>query len=77
MLIEIESYLGDTLVFGKVRSIGQLKYRMMAVLNDTPTEDFTAIFCARYKFEILPYNPGAQVDYRMDLDTCKVYKPNY
>lgn len=69
MIVEVEHYLGDTLLSGKVRSVGQLKYRVRSVLRDTHPDDFVRIFCARYGFEILPELPEMQVDYCIDLDT--------
>ena len=77
MLIRIESFYGDSLLSGKVSSIGQLKYRMMAVLADCSTCDFVSVFCARYGYNIYPYDKSIQVDYVIDLDIYKVYKPVY
>lgn len=74
MIIEVESYFGDTLLSGKVRSIGQLKYRVLQTLADTPAEDFISVFCARYQYEPLPYSVTMDADYRIDLDTCQVFK---
>lgn len=77
MLIQIESFLGDALLSGKVSSIGQLKHRMMMVLADCDTCDFIAIFCARYGYDIYLYDENIQVDYVIDIDIYKVYKPVY
>lgn len=76
-IIDIEHFLGDTLIIGKVSTVGQLKSRMMATLQDINAEDFIAVFCARYNFEIIPYDQTIQVDYVIDLDIRRVYEPSY
>ncbi|OCG41967.1 MULTISPECIES: hypothetical protein [unclassified Gilliamella] len=75
MIIEIESFYGNTLISGKASSIGQLKSRMMKVLNDVGSENFTHIFCFRYGYQIYPYNKNIAVDYVIDLDIYHVYQP--
>ncbi|GKX53385.1 hypothetical protein [Budvicia aquatica] len=77
MLIEIESLNGDILLSGKVSSVGQLKQRMMDVLDEVGSNDFVAIFCARYGYDIYPYDHNIKVDYIIDLDVHRVYKPAY
>ncbi|MGL5434557.1 MAG: hypothetical protein ACRDBO_04050 [Lachnospiraceae bacterium] len=74
MLIRIEYYFGDMLLSGKVRSAGQLKYRMQQTLADTPIEDFIPVFCSRYHYEILPHDKDVKVDYTIDLDTLIVFE---
>lgn len=77
MLIEIESFYGDSLLSGKVSSIEQLKYQVMTVLADCDIRNFISVFCARYSYDIYPYDESIQVDYVVDLDTYSVYKPVY
>lgn len=77
MLIEIESFYGDSLLSGKVSSIEQLKYQVMTVLADCDIQNFISVFCARYSYDIYPYDESIQVDYVVDLDTYSVYKPVY
>ena len=77
MLIKIESFYGDSLFSGKVSSIGQLKHRVMTVVADCDIQDFISVFCARYSYDIYPYDESIQVDYVIDLDTYLVYKPVY
>ncbi|MCX8674147.1 hypothetical protein J3U16_02455 [Gilliamella sp. B3023] len=77
MLIKIESFYGDSLLSGLVSSVAQLKHRVMAVLADCDLGDFISIFCARYGYYIYPYDERIQVDYVVDLDIYKVYKPIY
>lgn len=86
MLVGVEHYCKDFLLHGKVRSIGQLKYRVRQVLKDTERHDFAYVFCARYNFDMLPYqymrydiwpDKSIAVDYLIDLDTIapRIIKP--
>lgn len=77
MLIEIESINGDVLLSGKRSSAEQLKYRMMKVLNEVSEDDFVSVFSVRYGYNIYPHDENIQVDYVIDLDIHKVYKPTY
>lgn len=77
MLIKIESFYGNSLLSGKVSSIGQLKYQVMTVVADCDIQDFISVFCARYSYDIFLYDENIQVDYVVDLDTYLVYKPVY
>ena len=38
-------------------------------------KDFLSVFCMRYDYEKLPFDPYMRVDYVVDLDTNWVYKP--
>lgn len=73
MIIKIESYLGDTLISGKVSSIGQVRSRMHLILEEVNERDFVAVYCARYKFDIIPYDDSIITDICIDLDTHKVF----
>ncbi len=44
MIIEIESYYGNTLISGKARNISQLKNRIMKIINDFGTDNFRLLF---------------------------------
>ena len=72
-IVDIESYWGDALIWGKASSAGQLKYRMMSVLKEVEAWDFVSVFCARYHFKQLLYDSNIEVDYRIDLDTYLVF----
>ncbi|WP_267339640.1 MULTISPECIES: hypothetical protein [unclassified Gilliamella] len=50
---------------------------MMTVVADCDIQDFMSVFCARYIYDIYPYDESIQVDYVVDLDTYSVYKPVY
>ena len=77
MIIEIESYYGNTLISGKVRNIGQLKNRMMKIINEVGADNFVDFFCIQFGFNVYPYDEHIIVDYVIDLDTYQVYKPIY
>ena len=77
MVIEIESYSGNVFIFGKAASIGQLKNRMANILEQAGEKSFVSIFCARYSFDVLPYDERIEPDFCIDLDTHKVFKPQY
>lgn len=49
----------------------------MAVLADCDACDFVSVFCARYGYDISPYDESIQLDYVVDIDIYKVYKPVY
>lgn len=75
MIIEIEAYFGDYYLFGGSMSFLELEKRTSHILNKVTECDFVSIFCARYHFEQLDSYHGF-VDYVIDLDTHKVYKPH-
>lgn len=77
MIIEVESYYGNTLISGKVRNIGQLKNRMMKIIKEFGTENFVDFFYIQFGFNVYPYDEYIIVDYVIDLDTYQVYKPTY
>ena len=77
MIIEIESYFGNKIVSGKVRSLRELRRCVKDVLKESNHEDFTSIFCARYNFDILTYDEEIMIDCCIDLDTQTVFKPQY
>ncbi|MCL2323895.1 MAG: hypothetical protein FWC47_17535 [Oscillospiraceae bacterium] len=54
MIIYIESFYGDAVISGKVRTVGQLKYRVFKTLKEVGQKDFVSVFCARYNFDIIP-----------------------
>jgi phosphotransacetylase len=75
MIIMIESVYGDVLVSGKVSSAGQLKSRMMKVINCVDLEDFVSVFCAWFGYHRFAYDADVVVDYVIDLDVYRVYRP--
>lgn len=77
MIIEIESFWGDCLLHGPKTDYMTLQSQMNALLTDTDTKDFVRIFCVRYGYEELPWDEMVQVDYVMDLDISRIYRPRY
>ena len=77
MLIEIESVYGDKIIHGRHLSINELKSAMEEILEIVNEKDFTPVFCSRFQYEVIPYSNDVRVDYRIDLDTHLLFKPEY
>jgi hypothetical protein len=77
MIIGIESYYGDKLIWGNKCSETELKDRFSRVISLTDEKGFSALFCSMYGFEQFEYSPEIRVDFRIDLDTHQIYKPQY
>ena len=77
MIIEIESFWGDCLLHGPKTDSMTLQSQMNALLTYTDTKDFVRIFCVRYGYEELPFDETVRVDYVMDLDISRIYRPRY
>ncbi|MBE6566627.1 MAG: hypothetical protein E7659_05945 [Ruminococcaceae bacterium] len=77
MLIEIESAYGDKIIHGRHLSINELKSAMEEILEIVNEKDFTSVFCSRFQYEEIPHSNDIRVDYRMDLDTHLLIKPEY
>ena len=71
MIVEIESYQGDTLLYGRRISFAELKKQLETVesLYDKATDNFVALFCRMYHWTIT--ESEAEADYRYDRDTRK------
>lgn len=74
MIIEVESYYGDAIIFGKVESLPALRKSVKLLLEEVNEVDFLNVFCARYGFEQVAFDKIVEVDYRIDLDTHMVYR---
>lgn len=77
MLIEIESVYGDKIVHGRHLSINELKSAMEEIFEITNEKDFTSAFCSHFQYKEIPYSNDVRVDYRIDLDTHLLFKPEY
>lgn len=75
MIIEIEAYFGDKLIWGKQINESTLRKVTKELLSQVSEEDFTSAFCARFGYTPLPYDDTVTVDYTIDLDTHLVIKP--
>ena len=76
MLIELESVYGDKIIQGKHLTPNELQSAIKEILENSSETDFISVFCSRFGYEELPYIP-IQVDYRIDLDTHLLIKPQY
>ena len=77
MLIEIESAYGDKIIHGRRLNICELKKTMEEILEIVNEKDFTSVFCSRFQYEEIPHSNDIRVDYKMDLDTHLLFKPEY
>lgn len=77
MIIEIEYYKGDTLLYGKVKNTAELKKQLdhIQVIYDRATDNFVELFCRNYQWSVLETceNP----DYIYDRDTERLIKIKY
>lgn len=77
MLIEIESFRGDKILSGKKCAEKELRQKMHQVLDLTEGEEFVAVFCRLFEFEVYSLLEADRIDYVIDLDTRIVYAPRY
>lgn len=74
MILEIESYRGDTLLFGKNRTFATLKQQFAEAENsyDAGSDNFISFLCRNYDLAMFPQaepNINTVVDYIYDHDT--------
>ena len=77
MIIEIESVYGDSLLHGRKMTSSEIDKVMKDVLNVVSEKEFIEVFCTKLGYEKFDYQEEIQVDYVIDIDTHKVYKPRY
>jgi len=78
MIVFIDSFFGDKLIYGKKISEKELREKMKKVNSlIEKTEDFAPLFCRMFNFEELPLPTDAEVDFVIDLDTYLVYAPKH
>jgi len=77
MIIEIESVYGDCYLHGKTISINDLNKQLKNVLLDVDEKGFVTLFCSRFGYEILQVDEIHEIEFSIDLDTHKIYKPHY
>ena len=69
MIVEIEYYKGDVLLYGKKISKRDLKGQLIEIENayDKMEDNFIELFCRRYGWAIL--NTNSEPDFTYDRDT--------
>ena len=77
MIIEIESYLGNRMLFGKSISEYELRKLINQILLQTDENQFLYWLCSRYNFEKIKFSNEIEADYVVDLDTHEIYKPKF
>ena len=70
MVIEIEYYKGDTLLFGKVRNTVELKAQFdnIQVIYDRITDNFVELLCRHYQWSVLETYEIPDYIYDRDID---------
>ncbi|MGF7036193.1 hypothetical protein J2T17_007245 [Paenibacillus mucilaginosus] len=76
LIVEIDGYFRRALVAGRECSKEELKQKYLQVKElASHVRDVPEIFCRLHNFEQLHYDDGLKVDYVIDTDTDKIYKP--
>ena len=70
MVIEIEYYKGDTLLFGKVRNTAELKAQLdnIQAIYDRVTDNFIELLCRNYQWSVLETYEVPDYIYDRDID---------
>lgn len=78
MIIEIEGYDFQAILFGKKCSEHELKQMYIAALrNVTNRNQLPRKFCSLYGFDEVMYDSEIEVDFVIDTDTDRIYSPQY
>lgn len=73
MVIEIEYYKGDILLFGKVKNISELKEQLdnIEAMYDRVADNFVELLCRRYQWSILETDEKPDYIYDRDIGRLK------
>jgi hypothetical protein len=78
LLVEIDGYFRGSLITGKKCSKQELKEKYLQAKElASHIKDVPEIFCRLHDFEQLQYVEDLQVNYVIDTDTDKIYKPTH
>lgn len=78
LIVKIDGYYHQVLIKGKSCSKKELMKRYInakALISNIL--DLPAIFCRINCFDQLAYNEDIEIDYVIDTDTDRIYKPSY
>lgn len=72
MVIEIEYFKGDTLLYGTKISFGEFKHQMKTIENlyDRKEDNFLAMLCRLYRWNVLEEQEEPQYVYDRDIKKC-------
>lgn len=72
MIIEIEYYKGDTLLYGAKVSFEEFKKQIKIIENlyDKKEENFIELLCRMYNWTIVEYEMEAEYVYDRDIKKC-------
>lgn len=76
MILEIEYYKGDTLLFGKVRNTAELKEQLDNIQNiyDRVADNFIELLCRDYQWSVLGTYEKPDYIYDRDIDSLRKNK---
>lgn len=76
MIIEIEYFKGDTLLYGKNIDALELKKQLVhtEISYDKTEDNFISLLCRRFDWTVL--NTNDMPDFRYDRDTGLLFKTN-
>ena len=78
MIIEIDGYDIQAILFGKKYSMHELKQMYIAALrNVTNRKQLPREFCSLYGFDEVMYDSDIEIDFVIDTDTGRIYSPKY
>ena len=77
MIVKIEYYKGDTLLFGNIKNIAELKRQLdeIEANYDRIMDNFIELLCRRFQWSVLETDETP--DYTYDRDVEKLYKNKF
>lgn len=77
MIVKIEYYKGDTLLFGNIKNTAELKRQLdeIEANYDRIMDNFIELFCRRFQWSVLETDETP--DYTYDRDVEKLYKNKF
>ncbi|MEK5027440.1 hypothetical protein [Paenibacillus sp. FSL M7-1046] len=78
LLVEIDGYFHRSYISGAKCTKQELKQKYLKVKEQvTDLSDLPEVFYKLYNFEQLPLKGEVEVDFVIDTDTDRIYKPSY
>lgn len=78
MIVEIDGFFHQILITGKKCSKQELEQKyLIAKELIIDIREIPDIFYRLYKFKQIPYSNDIEVDFVIDTDTDRIYKPSY
>ncbi|AIQ19271.1 hypothetical protein H70357_23085 [Paenibacillus sp. FSL H7-0357] len=78
LLVQIDGYFHRSYISGSKCTEQELKQKYLKVKEQiTDLRDLPEVFYKLYNFEQLPLKGEVEVDFVIDTDTDRIYKPSY